>query len=619
MPESSAQRDSRKVAKYAGNFKQSSADFAPLHETNLSWYSVGEKGYIQLTAESIRLANFGWNELQKFPLVFPQAVEDSDAWQRVVPWLLDELGKAVYGKTSLPDALWSLRFGFSASDCRHARELTLSEPKLKPLLDAVSWLTALQPDRVTELLKWLESERETAVSLLDNWPGADGIQLTLLLFRLVEQDGVERLAPILQTLGTKNARSVATSFEPFRNEWNKVLTAIAQRTRTPKSFNQPQKEFTMESPAKPAGEWADAVCDFTKRIAGQPTKQRRLALELFAEYIPPNFVERWRCWWNELEPVIWDAEKLVTRVRKRTYEDNAKRSRQAAAIQRRFSELCRLAPTALEYSRCWSYTSTQILDLFVNWDDLEWKSCQKSIRSWTRTLAIEHRQQTPRLATLVSLYAEFCYGNKPGIDTPLIINEMRQWDIPQHDIPSVINVDWSETYSGTRDELKRIGQALRYWFVDLEQSKYFGCVIELAKAIQDETRIHLFSRVLARPEHRNSYYNDAILHTAARLADTEKEFAQLLTILKKINQDEEDSIGENAENLSTLTRILVPMAWRDDLRDALLNNDVSKVLDLAEAVAFLEKRKVAMPLPGTTEPVATDWIQQCNYSTTPMY
>ena len=104
----------------------------------IQWYSFRENAEVLLTPESIRLANIGWNELRKFPQVFPQAVEDVEAWQRVVPWVLAQLGKAVYGKTQLPDAVWSFNLGFSASDLRHIESLEKSQPKLKPFLNAVS-------------------------------------------------------------------------------------------------------------------------------------------------------------------------------------------------------------------------------------------------------------------------------------------------------------------------------------------------------------------------------------------------------------------------------------------------------------------------------------------------
>ena len=563
----------------------------------VSWYGFRENTEALLTPELIRLANIGWSELRKFPVVFPQAVEDAEAWQRFVPWLLAQLGKAVYGKTRLPDALWPLDLGFSASDLRHAESLEKSQPKLKLFLNAVSWLTALHPEQLAPLLRWVETESEKIVSILENWPGSEGIRLVLLLFGLVEIDGSQRVAPILETLGTQNTRTVATDVEKYRHDWNTVITAIAQRTRTPKSFNKPLKEFTLESPTRPTADWVDAVRDFTLRIADLPTKKRRLSLELFAEYIPPRFTELWRNWWGEMEPVIQAAEKLVTRVRLGAYEDNEKRSRQAKGIQRRFGELYHVAPPTVN---CFGYTSEKILDMFLQWDNLSWKPYLKSIRALTQTLSVDHRQQAPRLKTLVGLHHKLVerWGDAMRrLDIPLILDEFRQWNIPQHDLADVIRCWWPDWFAGDRDELRRIGKALRYWFVDLDQDEGFGDVVDLAKAINDETRINQFSRVLARPEHRKAYYWDTMIQTAARLADNEKEFSQLLVIARKIGNEEDGFDDGDMENLVALSQFLVDTPWRNDLRDVLLNNEASSVLEVAGSVAALAKRKIAVPLP----------------------
>ena len=576
----------------------------------IQWYSFRENAEVLLMPESIRLANIGWNELRKFPQVFPQAVEDVEAWQRVVPWVLAQLGKAVYGKTQLPDALWSFDLGFSASDLRHIESLEKSQPKLKPFLNAVSWLTALHPEQLAPILRWVETEDEKIVNILENWPGSEGIRLALLLFGLVEMDGSQRIAPILETLGTQNARTVPTDMENYRREWNTVITAIAQRTRTPKSFNKPLKEFTLESPAKPDGDWADAVRDFTLRIADQPTKKRRLSLELFAENIPPRFMERWHNWWDEMEPVIQSAEKLVTRVRQGTYEDNEKRSRQAKGIQRRFGELYHIAPPTINY---FGYTSEQILDMFMQWDNLSWKPYLKSICALTRTLSVDHRQQAPRLKTLVGLHGKLVerWGDTMrSLDISLILDEFRRWDIPQHDLPSVIRFWWPDWYGGDRDELRRIGKALRYWFVDLDQGDGFGDVVDLAKAIGDEAKIYQFSRVLARPEHRKAYYWDTMIQTAARLADNEKEFSQLLVTARKIGNEEEGFDDGDMANLVALTQFLVDTPWRNDLRAVLLNNEASSVLEVADSAAALAKRKISVPLPVLYEAASTEWMRQ---------
>lgn len=582
------------------------SDLGPVEGT--PWYCLGEKKSVLLTPESIRLANYGWNELQKFPRVFPQAVDDCEAWRRVVPWILEKLGKSVHGKTKLPESIWSSGLGFHESEARHALELEKSEPKLNPLLDAAGWLNVLQPDRAAPILNWFESEREKIVNILENWPGIDGIELVLILFRMFEEDGSNRIAPIIETLGTKNARSISMPSDDFRKSWNEVLSAIAQRTRTPISFEHQQKEFKMRPPDKPEGAWADAVNKFVKQVADQPRKQRRLSLELFAEYIPSNLLERWRLWWIEFEPVARDAEKLLGRVRKGTFEDNEKRSRLAKKIQRRFGELFHIAPPSLEFlSFDW------VLELFFQWDSLAWKPYLNSIRSLTRTLSIDHRRKAPRLKALVNLHYRLLscdYITESELNISMILDEMRNWDIPRHSIPYVIDMNWHRLYAGTREELKRIGKALRYWFVDLEQSAAFDHIVLLVKGVEDETRISRFSRVLARSEHLCAYYWDSMILTAALLAENEKEFEQILAHLKKIEWDETDSIGGVQDNIYVLSRVLAPTAWRENLRGAFLNGEISEIIEIAESVAAIEKRKDAVPLPETLEPADIGWIER---------
>ena len=586
-------------------------EFLEHHSSNgTPWCSSSETSEILLTPESIRLANYGWNELYKFPAVFPKAVEDYEAWRAAVPWMLEQLGKAVYGKTSLPKSLWSQNLGFSASDSRRAESLSQTHPRLKLFLDAMSWLTVLQPDQLVPMLDWIETEHERLVNIFDSWPGIEGFQLALLLFRLVQLDGPTRVAPILETLGTADARNISTNCWDYRKKWDDLLKNIAKQTRIPKSIKTVQKPFKGESPSRPTGEWASAVYGFTKRIADFPPKQRRVALELFAENIPANLLKRWRSWWHEMEPTIASAEKLVLRAREGVYEDFEKRSQQAREISTQLKKFKHIMPPVLDAKRM-SYKG--LIEMLCHWDDPVCQPYRKICRSLTQDIPIEQEQRVPRIASLFSLYKYITTCRKedePRLGYPLFFKELSRWDIPVEFVPNlVMRMLLLEDFN--REEMTRAGRAIRNWYINLGQKQLSGKLIELVKAISDEAKIIMFSPVLTRAEFKEEWRVEASIPLAAKLANNETEFAHLLILLSKIYcQDEAELPYGSFDSLVALTQFLFDTPWRNALVTLFSKKELSPVLEVSEPFEVLEKNGITVPLPGLNESAACEWISE---------
>lgn len=579
----------------------------------IGWHAAGTD--MRLTAETIRSAAFGWNELKKFPEVLPRAVENAEAWQRTVPTLLDRLGKAVHGKERLPESLWTPDFGYSQTEIRRAVGLRRGAAGLAPLLDAAGWLFVLAPERAPAVLDCLERRQDELAHLLKSWPGTEGIDLALLLVRLDEQDGPDRSASLFELLGTENVRHLATCHVSFLEKWNKALRAIAKRTRIPKRAETPQKTFKRESPKRPDAEVALAVADFARQVASLPTRERRETLDLFSECLPGDLLRRWGAWWKTVNPLLESAESLLERTRRGLREDNVKRSEQAKKIARQLEEAGRAAPPEFSiHLRYRDHGPGEILEILGGWNALPWKSHRKPLRTLLRKVSRERESHLPRLRALLGFHRNFlayCHEIEKGTIRPDVLLEAWNFrDLPPENLVDILEAPWRAYESAGRDDLRRIGDALRHWLADLGQTEDLSDVIRIARSCESVQKTGAFLDEFARSEFHNTWYGDDILEIAVRSSESGPEFGRILAYLNTIANEEAGFGDGDSDRIVELIRFLDGTPWERCGREILARSEAARILDVAERLVFLRKRKIEVALPefdGEAEP-APDWM-----------
>lgn len=583
-----------------------------MSQSGLSWRRPDED--LTLTPETIRQAVFGWNELRKFSSVFPQTVGDAEAWCKIVPTILDMLGKAIHGREKLPESLWNRELGFSREVQRLAAVLARSSPGLISLLNAVSWIFVFAPEKVFEILKGMEMRQEEIVNILNNWPGPQGIDLAILLIQMEILDGSKRWEPFFRVLGTKNARFVPVGCSGYCDRWKKVLHAIAQRTRIPKRFDAPQKPFTMEAPKRPVDDWADSLFAFVKQIAAYPTNRRREVVEIFFDCIPADLFDRWRLWWNEAQPVFESAENLMSRVLKGIREDNVKRSEQAQKIAEHLNQVRQQAPPALLPSfKYRSVSLGEMLTIFAEWDESPWKSHRKSLKSLLESVEKERGTLLARLKSLLMFHGNYLHFREeiesglPNVST--ILDKMKSWNVTAECLPKLLNMNWGIYCSAKQDELHDIEKVIRYWYVDSKQECDFADAVRICRTSDNPAKRERFLKAFADPGHRNMYYGDQVIEMAARLAENDTEFGILLKHLEDIDCEKSGFHEGDLENLDELSKCLRETPWNRCFVDTLLHGESQRILDLAEQVAFLREHRVDFDVPEFGKHPSPSWIE----------
>ncbi len=570
---------------------------------------------LTLTKETVRQAAFGWNELKKFSQAFPQAVDRAEAWCNAVPPTLEMLGRAIHSQQKLPDSLWNRDMGFSREAKRLAAALGRSSPGLVPLLDAVSWIFAFEPEAVSSILEGMERHQEEIVNILNNWSGPRGIDLGILLVQMEILDGSERWGPFFRMLGTENAKSVPVECVGYCDQWEKILRAIAQKTRIPKRFDAPQKPFTMEPPQRPVADWADPLFGFVQRIANIPAPGRREILEIFFDCLSADLFERWRLWWSEAHSVFESAGNLLNRVRDGIREDNVKRSEQAVRIAELLKQAGRQAPPSLPPSfKYRSVSLDEILAVFAEWGESPWKSHRKSLKSLLRSVEKERGALLTRLKSLLVFRRNYFYYQNEiengSLNVSSILGEMKTWNVPAECLPKLLDLDWSVYCFMKMNELRAVGQAVRNWLVENKQNEDFEDVVEICRTSENPAKQERFLKAFAAPEHRNKYYGSRVIGMATRLAESDTEFGILLKHLDEIECEKSGFLDGDLTRIDELSKRLRDTPWNHCFVETLLERGSLRILDLADQVAFLRKREVDFKLPDFETSFSSPWIER---------
>ncbi|MCO5171348.1 MAG: hypothetical protein M9894_34025 [Planctomycetes bacterium] len=269
---------------------------------------------------------------RRFPRALPALVGgEGAAWVERAREVLGWLGAAVHEGAPLPGIAERLA-GLDPALVARA----LAAPAAGPLVDALAWVHALDPARLTAALEQVVTRAEGLGRLVAACPDAGPLTVGLVGLALDAPRGPA--AGLLDLLGREAPWTIALEADPAPLE---ALAAALERKRPPPA----------EGPApRPSAPLGPALVDLAGDALALDGGARDRALGVLVAVAPAPLVERWARWWAQVAARAAAARRLLAapggvaqRDERRAVARVGGGSRAAARPSRRRGELARRA------------------------------------------------------------------------------------------------------------------------------------------------------------------------------------------------------------------------------------------------------------------------------------
>lgn len=562
---------------------------------------------VRLTAEHLRAATHGWYTLcHRFPKALARIVDDVPGWKRAVPLVLDLLSRAIHtpsapsatrgprarggpraphaGRPSepFPETLFTTDFGFSQPTLEQAARLARSQPALRPVLDALSWLLCLTPAEASGALAWLEENRQAVVGILGNWPGPDGLRWTLLLRDLARQDGDRRVAVLMDALAVPSFVNVATSgTHGYLRHWTELVTAAAPR------------DEGSSWPVRPSAGWAAALLRFVRWLPEQPAPVRHRALDLLAAAVPGDLLQRWSVWWEQAEPEIAVVRKLVGRS---AAQGGALRQALAAERQAAAGRLQRLAeqmPPDIERHEGVLLNSIQRLSR------PESRTLAATVHRMLRRMAGEAAGVLPRAEVLQAVASWLHIRSEAQVQQ--VLRGLAGSAVPPACWNRLVeSTDFCWDVVADQADLRRTLPALAYWLVNLSQTEHIDWPIALSQILADGDTVRACLRDLARGGDTLADLPGYLVRMAAEIAPDARRLIDVARALERINL----KTHAVREDVQLIGDVLARTPWQHCVAEAVLDGDLAPLTVLAAQLRLAQDLAITVQPPAAA--VAAD-------------
>jgi len=295
---------------------------------------------IRLERGHLHRATYLWNKfVYRFPKALPHLVDDLSRWIEGVPQLLAWLKGAIHRGERLPETLLEIATVFPRSAIQQTQTLLQRHPALRPLLNALSWTAYLNPQEFSDALFWLKANISAIEALMHARPGVSGLVAALNLWELARRDGNNGVAPLLHFVGDTRA------FQLKIDGANSSIRQLVLRLPLLASSG-----VIAAIPERPKLSLGEELLKFIGWVVCQPRTTRRRALKLFALLLPKNFLNRWQAWWEKVNPLMKEAQRLIAVKNRAAVKKSAKKivrqrfGKVAKRIAHRLEALQRAAP-----------------------------------------------------------------------------------------------------------------------------------------------------------------------------------------------------------------------------------------------------------------------------------
>lgn len=263
----------------------------PPTAAGLPWTVVAGPGrentQLLLTRRELSGATHALKKLSgEYRAVLPKLQQDPAAFIASVQALLDALKPAVHRLASPErETLWQR---FATRDVRRVSRVAQQFPRLRSLIDAVTWSCVSTPTRLGKMLTVVEANAD-ALAQIANAGEPYSLTAALNLVDLTTELGTPVLA--LQSILTNaHALSSPTQAENYPERLRQV---VLKRYGGKPKIEPP--------PDRPAARLGAQLHEWTQWVAAQDPATRRRALKCFALLGTQELLGDWADWWRGLE------------------------------------------------------------------------------------------------------------------------------------------------------------------------------------------------------------------------------------------------------------------------------------------------------------------------------
>ena len=263
-----------------------------LTDGGVRWLTVpahGPSREITVERRHLSRATYTLNKLRdELAPALPRLADEPDLWMSSVESRVALLKPPIHQGAPLPRHL----FGepcYPRLFRDQAARLTTGEPRLRSLLDALSWIYAGHPEQAREALdlavEWSPGLEPLAVRLGE----LPAIVLLIRLIRLAASHGRERVQPLAAcVLDERTHDTVLKGGWEFGKELLKSL----------------DKQALAPLPELPAGSLGRDLAAWCEELVQETRGTRQRVLQLFALATPLRLIESWASWWGETRRLL---------------------------------------------------------------------------------------------------------------------------------------------------------------------------------------------------------------------------------------------------------------------------------------------------------------------------
>ena len=561
-----------------------------------------EPAAIRVDAERIRRAAFTSGRLlHRFPEALPRVVGDVQAWHTRIETVLEVLKETVHRGGALPGDGLTATGSLPPRIVQAARRTATARPVLHPLIDALGWSAALEPEAAELGLTWVTARAAPLHRLHQHYPPEVARHCSLLLAALVVEDGPATLDPILTLLASPCLASApASSLRDRRNAWLKYF----KRLRAGREWPAPPRPQRSPHPA--------AARRFVVRAGEQPRRCRALVWQLCGLALPPDILHGPAAAEAQLEAIIRQALRQMRRVshdRRLLAEAGAEAAAELQAFETPRLKQFRLEDI-LQRILATAQHRGEAEPLLTFLGSLPAGEPDRMVRATLlmslTNVAEDDRQSGHRKNWLRQFLRVWQPFLKRYAGSPLLL---KPWDVKLNRADAMTRLwagDAPEQYFSDENNTywRRFAAAVCELAPDEAYSADSHDLIDaLVDAARDEHEVVRAFRCLAAagqiPELNDEYLSSTTLEAALRLSSDTAPLPHILTLLR--SNQLEPVTGREPEGLKGLlpiNRLLKQSGWPDLLVRLLEQERFDLVDALHSSLSLLRTRGIASFPPG---------------------
>ncbi|WP_266222204.1 hypothetical protein [Paraliomyxa miuraensis] len=277
--------------------------------------SDGERSTEELVLDRdhLRRATYTANKLRgEFPRALPVLVGDVDAWQHAVSHVLATLKPWVHHGQAPPAELFETEV-YSRTARARAIALRREHPRLRGLVDALSWVMATRAVAAAKALAWVDREAEALTVLLEHQPAPVAIPLGIELVQLATSLGPKAVMPLLRLVGEPASyRAPAHGAVEYLQRADALFCAPYRTTK----------------PAEPRIRLPGALSTHARWLLAQDRATAKRSLEQLARCDLVPLLIAWDEWWPAAAALVSRAHAICAH-----QAESPERSRRLGALR----------------------------------------------------------------------------------------------------------------------------------------------------------------------------------------------------------------------------------------------------------------------------------------------